>query len=314
VPTPRGVHEPQWHETKVACCLSLAGPVHAADPQPEPPSKLLDPPQVVRLAAELKARGGPPGAERRRSTTPDKKQRKRRRKHRRRRGATKRLRTVVATTLESESFGWQVAAEVERRGLDRAGRKACVCDGQKYNWTIFDLHLLPQGFVAILDFLHLVVYLYAASQVVRTRGSLAAWELYERWVRWAWSGEVDRLLTALRAASEHLGPAPPQAAEDDPRAIVADAWHYVENNRARMDYPRYRRLGLPISSAPVESLIKQLNRRIKGSDKFWLRGGAEKILQVRAAYLSEDDRAERLWLHPRPRLRSAGPHRLRRAA
>jgi hypothetical protein len=30
----------------------------------------------------------------------------------------------------SETFGWQVAAEVHRRGLDRAERKACVCDGQ----------------------------------------------------------------------------------------------------------------------------------------------------------------------------------------
>lgn len=312
---PRGVHDPQWHETKVACCLSLAGRVHAEDPQPEPPSKLLDPPQVVRLAAEMKARGGAATAGARgRGASAEAKRRKRRRTHRRRRGTTKRLRTVVATTRESESFGWQVAAEVQRRGLDRADRKACVCDGQKYNWTIFDLHLVPLGFVAILDFLHLVVYLYAASHAVRPKRSLAAWELYERWVRWAWSGHVDQLIAALREASERLGTPPPRAAEDDPRAIVAEAWHYVENNRERMNYPRYRRLSLPISSAPVESLIKQLNRRIKGSEKFWLCGGAEKILQVRAAYLSEDDRVDRLWSHPRPHRRSAGPHRLRAAA
>jgi len=37
-----------------------------------------------------------------------------------------------------------------------------------------------------------------------------------------------------------------------------------------MNYPEYRRLGLPISSAPVESVIKPLNRRVKGSEKFWL--------------------------------------------
>jgi hypothetical protein len=311
---PRGVHGHRWHETKVACCLGLSNRVHAEDPQPEPPSKLLDPPQVVRLAAELKARGGATNVKQCRGAKADKKPRKPRRKRRRPRGMTKRLRTVVATTLESESFGWQVAAEVQRRGLDRADRKACVCDGQKYNWTIFELHLLPLGFVAILDFLHLVVYLYAASHAVRSKGTLAAWELYERWVRWAWSGRVEQLIAALREASERLGPPPSNAAEDDPRAIVAEALHYVENNRARMDYPRYRRLGLPTSSAPVESLIKQLNRRVKGSEKFWLCGGAEKILQVRAAYLSEDGRAERLWSRPRPRCRCAGQHRLGRAA
>jgi hypothetical protein len=36
-----------------------------------------------------------------------------------------------------------------------------------------------------------------------------------------------------------------------------------------MNDPEYRRLGLPISRAPVESVIKQLNRRVKGSEKFW---------------------------------------------
>lgn len=34
---------------------------------------------------------------------------------------------------------------------------------------------------------------------------------------------------------------------------------------------------------PVESTIKQLNRRIKDSEKSWLEGGAEAVLQLRAA-------------------------------
>ena len=67
---------------------------------------------------------------------------------------------------------------------------------------------------------------------------------------------------------------------------------YVERNRERMDYPRYRRMGLPVSSAPVESLIKQINHRVKGSEQFWNSGGLEAVLQVRAAYLSQDGRAE----------------------
>jgi hypothetical protein len=65
--------------------------------------------------------------------------------------------------------------------------------------------------------------------------------------------------------------------------VLAEAVTYVENNRERMKYPEYRRQGLPISSAPVESAIKQLNRRVKGSEKFWLKAGAEAVLQVRAA-------------------------------
>jgi hypothetical protein len=45
-----------------------------------------------------------------------------------------------------------------------------------------------------------------------------------------------------------------------------------------MAYLRYRRLGLPISSAPVASAIKQLNQEVEESEKFWLLGGAELLL------------------------------------
>ena len=52
-----------------------------------------------------------------------------------------------------------MAAEVKRRGLDRARHKACVCDGQHYNWTLFELHRLPWGCIGILDFVPLLAYL-----------------------------------------------------------------------------------------------------------------------------------------------------------
>jgi len=84
----------------------------------------------------------------------------------------------------------------------------------------------------------------------------------------------------------------------------------VSNNEKRMNYPHYRRLGLPISSAAVESTIKQVNRRVKGSEKFWASGGAEAMLQLRAAYLSEDDRAGHYGAMPRPRYRSVGEKRI----
>jgi hypothetical protein len=287
---------------------SLHSRVQTEDPRPQPPRRLLDRQQVARLAAELKAaRGKGPVSTRAQATRP---QRRRRRRDDRR--PRKRVRTVVATLQDSEAFGWQVAAEVHRRGLHQAARKACVCDGQKYNWSIWAMHLVMLGFIPVLDFLHLVVYLYAAACAVQGKGTEAAWALYEVWLRQAWSGEVVALLRALRAAGARLGKPPAKAKDDDRRKVLWEAIGYVTNNRDKMDYPRYRQLGLPISSASVESTIKQMNRRVKGSEKFWLEGGGEALLQVRAAYLSEDGRAERYWAQPRPRGRAVGAARLGR--
>ena len=39
-----------------------------------------------------------------------------------------------------------------------------------------------------------------------------------------------------------------------------------------MHYDAYRRQGLPIMTSAVESVIKMINRRVKGSEKFWSEG------------------------------------------
>ncbi len=300
-----GVHEPRWREAKVACCLSLSSSEQAADPQPQPPSKFLDAERVAQLTAEMKRRSRPALGRAPAAPAPQ-----RRRKRRRRPASRKRVRTVVASMADSETFGWQMAAEVQRRGLDRAARKACVCDGQQYNWTLFAMHLVAWGFIGILDFVHLLSYLHDAAHAWK-KDRARAWKQYVQWLRWAWAGQVPQLLASLRKAARELGKPPADAADTDPRKILQETLGYVQNNRSRMDYPRYRRLGLPTSSAPVESTIKQINRRVKGTEKFWIKGGAEALLQIRAAYLSEDDRASAYWARPRPYARAAGGGRLR---
>jgi hypothetical protein len=305
----QGIHEPRWRESKVACLQSMTACRHAADPQPEPPRKFLDPVAAARLAAEVKSRAAPAG----KSDPPRgvKGQGKPRRRRKRSQAPAKLVRTVIATLACSEAFGWEVAAEVMRRGLHLARVKGYVCDGQKYNWSIHEMHLRAWGFIAVLDFVHLLAYLHGAAQAAAGKGTKEAWALYERWLRWAWSGDVKQLRTGLQAAADRLGEPPEGRREDDPRELVREALVYVRNNQQRMDYPRYRRLGLPISSASVESTIKRLNRRVKASEKFWLNDGAEAMLQLRAAHLSEDETAQRYWAQPRPEGRAVGEGRLR---
>ncbi|MFV1963359.1 MAG: hypothetical protein ACC658_16195, partial [Acidimicrobiia bacterium] len=57
----------------------------------------------------------------------------------------------------------------------------------------------------------------------------------------------------------------------------------------------YRQAGLPTTSAWMESAVKEMNYRIKGTEMFWNNPtGAEAILQIRSASLSDDDRLVRL--------------------
>ena len=67
-----------------------------------------------------------------------------------------------------------------------------------------------------------------------------------------------------------IGKPPAEASPTDPRERIDRALTYYEYHRSRMNYPEYRRLGLPLTSSHIESTIKQINRRVKGSEKFWL--------------------------------------------
>jgi hypothetical protein len=70
-----------------------------------------------------------------------------------------------------------------------------------------------------------------------------------------------------------------------------------------MKYAEYRKLGLPITSSHIESTIKQINRCVKGSEKFWDQG-AEPLLQVAADHLSETNDLEQFWKRRRKSLQT----------
>lgn len=200
------------------------------------------------------------------------------------------VRTCVATQQTSDEFGPLVAAEAYARGFYDAKRRAYLGDGLKYNWTIQQKWF--KDFEPITDFVHPLSYLYVAATAL-AKSQAERWRLYLGWMTWCWQGKVKDVLKELKQWQERLGPILPEEKPpgSDARVVVGKAVTYLENNQARMDYPRYRRLGLPVTSAAVESLIKEFNYRVKGTEKFWNRPeGTERILQVRAAVLSDDDR------------------------
>ncbi len=175
------------------------------------------------------------------------------------------VRTCVSSMCSSAEFGPQVAAEARRRDFFQALRRAFLGDGMAWNWTLH-ARWFPD-FEPILDFVHPTTYVYEASRVVAD-DERQAWPLCAGWLKACWQGRESSVLAELRDW-QSLHPSPPDGklADTDGRAIVSRAVTYLSNNVARMDYPRYRCLGLLVTSSMVESLIKEFNYRVKGSEK-----------------------------------------------
>jgi hypothetical protein len=211
-----------------------------------------------------------------------------------RRGPELAVRTYVATTASSEQFGPMVAAEARRRNFPAAAARAFLGDGSAWIWGLQRRHF--PTFVAIVDFLHALAHLFTAAKAVAADAA-GRWELFVAWAEACWKGRVGQVIEELRAWSDAqarlCGGELERLAEEDPRRIIARVLGYLEGNRVRMDYPSYRRQGLPWTTSHVESTVKIFNRRVKGTEKFWSEAGAEAMLQVRAAFLSEDGRLDR---------------------
>ena len=139
--------------------------------------------------------------------------------------------------------------------------------------------------------MHVLTYVYLAAKAVGGPAA-AVWERYLGWATACWQGRVATVLEQLRRVLEEMPPPPEgqEAKPTDPYEVIRLTIGYLVNNQPRMDYPRYRRAGLADLLGLVESLVKQFNRRVKGTEKFWNENQAETILQLRAAHLSEDDR------------------------
>lgn len=289
-----GVHQAQNKEDKIACLLSLQSERHDQDPQPEPPESFTQPRRVQRLVRAIK---GLPSdhpaepAEAEEAAEPPLAAKARPVKE----SPQRLVRTCVASLQEARAFGPMVAAEAQERDFYRAKRRAFLGDGLAYNWSIWKACF--RDFEPIVDLLHVLCYLYLAAWA--TGGAHGQrWSLYLAWLQACWQGRVRAVIEELRPWQDRLGKPPvnEEIGEFDPRRLVAEALSYLGNNQKRMDYPRYRQEGLPITSSWVESLVGEFNARVKARNKFWNRrqaAGAETILQIRAAVLSEDDRLSR---------------------
>lgn len=305
-PANRGCH---WREDKIGLTMTMTSDEHESDPCPEVPETFVNPLRILKLTRELK-KSGPVAAdadEAERAEAEDAEADSAEPSCRWKPPKVK-AKQLVASRRPWSAFGPMVAAAAWRQGFFGATRRAFLGDGAETNWTVWRNHF--SSFVPILDFIHAVSYVFAAAMAGRSFAD--GWSIYVRWIGWVWSGQVDAVIAELAARQAELGM--PAAADpaSSPRRIVTRAWGYLRNNRERMKYAEYRRMGLPMVSSYVESAVKQFNYRVKGSEKFWTEEGAEEMLQLRADLLGTDNPLPAFWQGRQAD--ETGQHRYRKAA
>ena len=294
-----------WREDKIGVLMTMTSEVSATDPCPEIPEHFVDPTRILKLARAIKSGTSVPeqdepaaadgtaesGPEVEASWTP-----------------RPQMRTAVGTRAPAKTFKAILAQAAWALGFATAKRKAFVADGAAVNWTTHKQWF--SDFVAILDFIHALSYIFAAAMAGRSFRD--GWGAYVDWIQRVWSGQVEQVIAALESRQAVLGKPAKDEPETSPRQIIAATMGYLQTHKDRMRYDAYRCAGLPLTSCHVESMIKLFNRRMKGTEKFWSEDGAEAILQLRADYLSENAPMRNFW--ERRQTEATGRRNFRRAS
>ena len=184
--------------------------------------------------------------------------------------------SYVAHLGGPEPLGNLLSLEAQQRGYDQAQQRVTLGDGAKWIWGISGEHF-PTG-QEIVDWYHALDHLWTVAHL-----SFQDKPQRERWVKQRktelWTGHALQIAALIEGLAQlHL---------DHHDQLIAEAG-YFRNNYRRMQYQEFREDGFPIGSGTVESGCKQLvTMRMKGPGMRWSRPGAENLLALRAAYLSD---------------------------
>lgn len=202
------------------------------------------------------------------------------------------VQTHVATMHDWETMGDYLSQEAAQRGYEQARQKILIGDAAQGIQSLWQRCFGDAEF--IIDWAHAAEHLHACS-VAAFADTRKAQEWYERNEQALWEGRIGRVIRALQKLSRRLGKPRKNSPENDPRRTASRNIRYFRDHQAHMDYPRYRRNGWPIGSGVVESTVKRLGLRVKGSEKQWSIPGVEAILTLMTTMICEDNRWEIFW-------------------
>jgi len=174
-----------------------------------------------------------------------------------------------------EGFGQKLWTEAKRRQWTKAADTQALGDGAVWIWNLVAEHFYDS--VQVVDWYHAKSHLVTAAHLLYGESSpqMQAWLNAQETL--LFEGHAERIGQAIRQAATK------QAAEPEGARTEAG---YFETNKRRMEYLDRRMEGWIIGSGMIESGAKQYQARFTGPGMRWSRAGAEHLLPVRSAILS----------------------------
>jgi hypothetical protein len=188
------------------------------------------------------------------------------------------LRTSSFARFETvEDIGMEMYLRACEMGFFETPLQCFLSDGSAWLRNIAEEYF-PDA-ILILDWYHVTEYIWKVATLLFGQGTAEA----KRWVEYReaelWDGRSGVVLQAMDQERQK------EDWNQQQRETLDSAYGYLDGNRDRMQYPRYRELGLPIGSGRAEGLCKTLvEGRCKQSGmRNWRPTGAEGVLRLRAA-------------------------------
>ena len=186
-------------------------------------------------------------------------------------------------------------AQARRCGWEQAQDTIVLGDGAVWIWNQAALHF--GGSHQLVDWYHAKQHLTEAARLLKPEGTRS----HQRWLNsratLLYQGHAARIATELDKAAHQPPAKSAKAAKSAPATPAAPAVPakqealareatYFRTNHLRMNYLEMREEEWPIGSGVIESGAKQFKARFSGPGMRWSRHGAENLIPLRTALLS----------------------------
>lgn len=186
---------------------------------------------------------------------------------------------IASVVHDTASVVGQIFDEADRRDPTHQRTWVALVDGNNHqiNRITAEATARTVPVTIIIDFIHVLEYLWKATWCFHPEGDPAAEAWVRRHAQKILTGGATRVAGAIRRAATTAGLEPARRASADTCAT------YLTNKHAYLDYPTALARGWPIATGVIEGACRHLVKdRMDLTGARWGLHGAEAILKLRA--------------------------------